>query len=100
MSGGSIEVDLAGVNDQLNTYSYIIGDLNGSLNGFPTTANAGSASGEIGAIVAALKSKADRVVFAEEGLSDLVLEVVNDLLSGDEDAAGVFKKLKDVMPDG
>jgi hypothetical protein len=33
-------------------------------------------------------------------LSDLVLEVVNDLLSGDEDAAGVFKKLKDVMPEG
>lgn len=100
MSDGNIEINLAGVKDQLNTFSYIIGDLRSSLSGFPTTADAGSASGELAAIVAALKAKADRVVFAEEAISDLVLEVVNDLLSGDEEAADVFKQLKDVLPDG
>lgn len=99
MSGGKIDIDLAGIKDQLNTLSYVVGDLKGALNGFPTTADAGSASGELAAIVAAIKSQADRVIFAEEGISDLVLEVANDLLSGDEVAADVFKKLKDVLPD-
>lgn len=100
MSGGKIDIDLAGIKNQLNTFSYIVGDLKGALNGFPTTADAGSASGELSVIVAALKSKADRVIFAEEGISDLVLEVANNLLAGDEEAADVFKKLKDVLPDG
>lgn len=99
MSGGHIEIDLPGITEQLNTYSYVVGDLRGALSGFPTAADAGSASGELATIVAALKSKADRVVFAEEGLSDLVLEVANDLLAGDDDAADVFDDLKDVLPD-
>ncbi|QIM19410.1 hypothetical protein G7066_14000 [Leucobacter coleopterorum] len=100
MSGGKIDIDLAGIKNQLNTFSYIVGDLKGALSGFPTAADAGSASSELSAIGADLKAKAERVVFAEEGLSDLVLEVANDLLSGDEEAADVFKKLKDVLPDG
>ncbi len=100
MSGKSIDINLVGVKDQLNTFGYVVGDLVGALKGFPNTADAGSASGERAAIVSTLKAKAENVVAAEQGLSLLVRQVAENLLAGDQDAADVFDKVKDVDLDG
>lgn len=66
LADGKIDVDLAGIKAQLNTFSYVVGDLEGALDGFPTAADAGEASDEIGAIVSALKSTSEYIVGAKK----------------------------------
>lgn len=73
MSGGKIDVDLPGIKTQLNTYAYVVGDLEGALKGFPAAVDAGEASGEVGAIVSALKSTSDYIVGVEKGLDELAM---------------------------
>lgn len=100
MSNGEKEIDRAGIYNQLNTFVYIVGDLEGALDGFPSTADAGEASDEISGIVATLKKKAEAVAVAERQFSILTLEVVDKLLAGDEEAAEKLKNIEDVNFDG
>lgn len=93
MTGPAIDVDRVGVAGQLNTLGGIVRELEGALHGFPLAADGGSASNEIALIVAMLKTKAERVVAAEQGFSILALDVVDRLLTGDQDAADVFTKI-------
>lgn len=99
MSGREIVVDAVGIKDQLNTFSYLINDLRSALDSFPVATDAGSASSELSAVVAALKSQAERVVLAEEGLSDLVQEVTEDLLLGDDSVAEAVQQMEAAVPD-
>lgn len=96
MTGWSIEIDKVGLRDQLNSFGYLVGELKSPLSGFPVAADAGSASSEVATIVATLKAQAESVVAAETALSALALDVVDQLLAGDENAADTFDKIADV----
>ncbi|MBS3183001.1 hypothetical protein [Leucobacter manosquensis] len=68
--------------------------LRSAISAAPPAADAGEASAELGVIVVAINELAEKVQIAVKALTEVGLDVADDLLAGDEHAADVFTRME------
>ncbi len=89
-----IAVDREAVVSLFKKFENSYEDVREAMSEKPGAADAGEASNEVGVIVAAIAELAEKVMIAGTGLTTVGIQVVDELLAGDDNAAQVFTKIE------